>query len=277
MKKNKMLRLASVLMVCVLLTISVISGTYAKYTTVAEVSDSARVAKWGVTFTTTSDLFATSYKDPTDNTVTVKVTATDNKNLVAPGTEGTGFGVTTSGDKPEVSYNMTIELDTDNSKMPKLTYTPTGDGATETTYEPVKFTILNGSTELAADKTFSQLKDLLVDASGKPKPIYTYDVATGKYTVDTNLDGSFTGETAGDDVPNIKIKWKWAIDTGTDDSTKAFNTKLDTILGDIAAGLPVTNASSYKLPTGIALVSTATGANNTDVDFTCTMTATQID
>ena len=51
MKKNRMMRLASVLLVCVLLTTSVISGTFAKYVTSVESTDEARVANWGFTAT----------------------------------------------------------------------------------------------------------------------------------------------------------------------------------------------------------------------------------
>ena len=48
MKKNKMMRNTAALGVAVLLTASVLSGTLAKYTTTAEGTDSARVAKWGI-------------------------------------------------------------------------------------------------------------------------------------------------------------------------------------------------------------------------------------
>ncbi len=46
MKKNTMMRIASVLLVAVVLTTCAISGTFAKYTSEKEVSDSATVAKW---------------------------------------------------------------------------------------------------------------------------------------------------------------------------------------------------------------------------------------
>ena len=49
MKKNKMMRLASFLLIAVLVSTSAISGTYAKYTTSGFAEDQARVAKWGVT------------------------------------------------------------------------------------------------------------------------------------------------------------------------------------------------------------------------------------
>ena len=51
MKKNKMMRLASGLLVAVLLTTSMISGTFAKYVTTESGSDSTRVAKWDIDFT----------------------------------------------------------------------------------------------------------------------------------------------------------------------------------------------------------------------------------
>ena len=48
MKKNRMMRVASALLVAVLLTTCAISGTFAKYVTTESGSDFARVAKWGV-------------------------------------------------------------------------------------------------------------------------------------------------------------------------------------------------------------------------------------
>lgn len=57
MEKNRMMRLASALLILTLLTTCMISGTFAKYTTQATGEDTARVAKWGVTVNVTSDLF----------------------------------------------------------------------------------------------------------------------------------------------------------------------------------------------------------------------------
>ena len=48
MKKNKMMRLASCLLVLVMLSTSMISGTFAKYVTTGSAEDTARVAKFGV-------------------------------------------------------------------------------------------------------------------------------------------------------------------------------------------------------------------------------------
>ena len=67
MRKNKMMRAASALMVAVLLTTCTISGTFAKYVTTASGNDTARVAKWGVQIDMAgfsdvdNDLFAKTY------------------------------------------------------------------------------------------------------------------------------------------------------------------------------------------------------------------------
>ena len=49
MKKNMMMRLSIFLVLGILLTTCVISGTFAKYTTSNNGSDSAKVAAWGLT------------------------------------------------------------------------------------------------------------------------------------------------------------------------------------------------------------------------------------
>ena len=104
-KKNFALRVATGLMMAVLLTTCVISGTFAKYVTENTGSASAKVAKWGVTVesTTTGETYlAESYK--TGETVTVKSSAS--QNMLAPGTSGTIATVVVKG-KPEVAANVT--------------------------------------------------------------------------------------------------------------------------------------------------------------------------
>ena len=83
MKKNRMMRLASGLMVAVLLTTCAISGTFAKYVTEATATDTARVAYWGFNEPTsvTFDLFKHG-----DGNV---IDTVDGKDIIAPGTSGT--------------------------------------------------------------------------------------------------------------------------------------------------------------------------------------------
>ena len=113
MRKNKMMRAASGILVATLMTTSIISGTFAKYTTSVEGSDKARVASWGigqegdVEFT---NLFTKNYTN-------VKSATEDD--LIAPGTSGsatftfgyTAPGVTTGITAPEVAYRFTVSTD----------------------------------------------------------------------------------------------------------------------------------------------------------------------
>lgn len=120
MRKNKMMRAASGLLVAVLLSTCAISGTFAKYTTSADGTDSARVAKWGFQPTTIDltnlfdDAYATTGEaaayDATGNTV--KATS-ENTDVIAPGTNGSAtFGFTYGGDDsataPEVAYTFNV-------------------------------------------------------------------------------------------------------------------------------------------------------------------------
>lgn len=106
MKTNKMMRVASALLVAVLLTTCAISGTFAKYTSSATATDSARVAYWGWQATgLTLDLFDGSYTN---------VAGTSGANVIAPGTSKTttfGFGYDTNGSVtvPEVAYSFTVD------------------------------------------------------------------------------------------------------------------------------------------------------------------------
>ena len=56
MKKNTFMRVASALLVAVLLTTCAIAGTFAKYTTEVSSEDSARVAYWGFQRTNSIDI-----------------------------------------------------------------------------------------------------------------------------------------------------------------------------------------------------------------------------
>lgn len=88
MKKNKMMRLASALLVAVMLTTCTISGTYAKYVTSEDNTDTARVAMFNVSITDDGELFLSSYgRDNLSYDVTANtVESSDSDLVVAPGT-----------------------------------------------------------------------------------------------------------------------------------------------------------------------------------------------
>lgn len=264
MEKNRMMRLASALLILTLLTTCMISGTFAKYTTQATGEDTARVAKWGVTVSTHTDLFAISYTNTNDNSGTVTVKSEGADKLVAPGTTGIGLGVTSEG-TPEVSYEMKIKLNDTTVKMPSLKYTPK-DATDASIYEPVKFSVLNDTTLIKGDMT---LADLITLFDGT-KAIYKYNVADGKYYVDSDGNGIIDTTTGLDACPNIQIKWEWAFEPGTDDIAKALNNELDTILGDTAAAASDADPINKYSAGAISDI-------HTDANLNWTVTATQID
>lgn len=130
--------MASALLVATLLTTSVISGVFAKYTTKAEGNDTARVAKWGVVAKLEGSLFGPEYADAAGgNTVdtsgkTISVSskmgrdssdAGYGENLVAPGTKSKdgAFTCTVTG-TPEVAGVIDIKAKGKNISLAKGTY-----------------------------------------------------------------------------------------------------------------------------------------------------------
>lgn len=202
MKKNKMMRAASILMVATLLTTSVISGTFAKYVTSGNASDSARVAKWGVTVTGDGEeIFAEKYTK-NDNSFTLNAdTVVSTEDVVAPGTSGSMAAFTITG-TPEVAVRVaftgTLEL---------------GDKWVDSTgvyYCPIEITV--GDTNFKG--TDYTTADLFENAVNNKIASYSNNYAAG--TDLSTIDG---------DAP--AISWKWAF-TGNDDVK-------DTYLGDQAA------------------------------------------
>ena len=206
MKKNKMMRLASCLLVAVMLTTSVISGTFAKYVTTATDFDQARVAKWGVTVSVASkEAFAVNYLEANANTPTtatdgISVKSSNTEDVLAPGTKGTLATYEITG-TPEVD----VKIVTDQA----LTLTNwTVDGAD---YCPLVFTV--GTKEIKMDDS----------------NITT--VAALKAAVEAEVAALATEEgkviKAGTDLSTnqLTIGWEWPI---------SVNDAKDTKLGDAA-------------------------------------------
>ena len=144
MKKNKMMRIASALLVAVLLSTCAISGTFAKYTSTATVKATATVAKWDIEVEGTDIAVASA---PTINFELAETwtdyngtaeTEVSNK-LLAPGTKGSfNFAITNSS---EVAAAYSIAL------TETLTNLPTGF---EESKFPVEYSI-NGTDGWTAD------------------------------------------------------------------------------------------------------------------------------
>ena len=264
MKKNKMMRLASSLLVAVLLTSSVISGTFAKYVTSDSAQDSARVAKFGVVVTATGNLFADTYKKAAENTpvlggsdqasLSVMSEGSLGDNVVAPGTKNTdGFTFTVKG-TPEVDVALTVELSGVSAPQPEYVFldqkndlpdmttgNQTDDFDNTAIYEPIKFVVtktVDGGTPVVSEP---------LTMTG----LYNYFNAASE---DVNF-----GAKEELDV-EYNITWAWDFDAsgaGTYD-------KQDTLLGDLAAGttltpaISLTDGTDYNLTTDVKIAITVT-------------------
>lgn len=245
MKTNKMMRLASGLLVAVLLTTCAISGTFAKYVAAGSAGDSARVAKWGVEVTAEGDAFSKAYTDKdSGNTATttvdgeelatLTVQSSTDKKVVAPGTKGTLVTVGLKG-QPEVDVEVAFDA--------KLTLTGWTVGEKE--YCPLVFTV--------GSKTFAK-EDTETVEQFAAKVVEEINGYIERY--DTNTDLSKLDES---DLP--AVRWAWDFETGEGVDAISANDKLDTALGNKAAE--------------------AIAAGNEDaapsIDFEMTVTVTQID
>lgn len=248
MKKNAMMRLASVLLIAVLISTSAISGTYAKYVTADDASDSARVAKFGVVVTADGSLFADTYIDaPSTDAAAITVDSDDGDKVVAPGTnnEANAFTFSITG-QPEVDVEVKVVVtDADEdvflkaaTGLPKMTTGATDDTFDLTAdYYPVKYTLTKQGTAVVSDVTMAELKTALEGISVTK--------------VDANQDlGTLFGK--------YEISWKWEF-VGNDDA--------DTLLGDLAAGIALTpdvslaDGIDYNLDTGLKVEISVTQIN----------------
>ena len=160
MKKNKMMRLASFLLVAVLLSTCAISGTFAKYTSTQTNSDTARVAKWSfkvgdkdiATETFAFNLFDVVADTNEDDEINDEYVA---DGVIAPGTWGFFDLVLTNAS--EVNATVAIDFLVDNTyeipvefKVEKIatgTADPTAVPATGWTDEPAA--VVAGDDNLA--------------------------------------------------------------------------------------------------------------------------------
>lgn len=189
-----MMRIASVLLVAVLLTTCAISGTFAKYVTENSGISSARVAKWGVEITASGDAFSTQYK--TDDTTTKdsailngnSVISCNTDNLVAPGTKGNLTAVKITG-TPEVAVRITNEAE--------VTLSNNWADGSSTYYCPLVITVNN------QDFYGMNYPDASAFAAAVKAAI---DSTTKEYAANTNLS-----DKAADAV---SVSWAWAFENG---------------------------------------------------------------
>ena len=194
MKKNKMMRIASVLLVMTLISTCAISGTFAKYVTKVSGEDSARVAKWGVVLTVSAgEAFATQYEthdDTYEGEYSVIAFNAEDK-LVAPGTSSKdkdvdGDLVATVMGTPEVATRYTLKIE-----GLKDVLLPKKNGLTDyTELKLVDGEYAYGTFDNSADYTPVKWNLTVSNSNGK-----TVDLVTVAKQVNPNFNGigfSFT-------------------------------------------------------------------------------------
>ena len=228
MKKNKMMRIASVLLVAVLMSTCAISGTFAKYVTSAEGGDSARVAKWGVGITATTGAFGAAYKSADGKISTTYNAAADSvysangtDKVVAPGTGDTLATLKIEG-APEVDTIVEVAVNFNIGEN------WTAEGAN---YFPLVVKVGDTTVSYNLDATAADIEaaveKAIIDAVLKTSETIT--VTSGTSTASKNYEANSTELAHASD---IAVTWSWPIETGADDAAKAVNNKKDTVLGN---------------------------------------------
>lgn len=188
MKKNKMLFLGLITVFVAVLSLSLVSGTYAKYTSTVTGTDNAQVAKWAwvveeanvpATNTFTFDLFNT-IKD-TGGVDETHVVA----GKVAPGTTGSfELNVTNNSEVAgKLSIVLAISHNGSDSSDPSVA-----------TYQPIQYTISDSEPAFAAGESkaitfnwawaFESAHDELDTKLGQLAPTFTATVTLTFVQVD---------------------------------------------------------------------------------------------
>lgn len=264
MKKNWTLKAAGILLALTLITSCFVGGTFAKYVTSSEATETARVAKFGVhAYVSTDDLFKTQYT--TDDSgkkasITYSVNSNGSGDLVAPGTKSDGaLNVTVSG-TPEVAVNVAFKLDVTGDVFLKagtyrdFTTTELTNGKNASfsfteNYYPIVFTLKDSNDRTLVSGKLSEIEE------------YLENTLSQDINPNTDLTTVFTD--------GLHLTWEWKFT----DETKEWVDKADTLLGHLAAD----KDSLGKFAENSALIKLDTNEFSTDISFTLSITVTQID
>ena len=226
-----MMRVASIMLVLVLLTSSVISGTFAKYVTTGSGTDSARVAKWGVTVAADySGLFNTQYATKEAWTGDDGVSVNASADVVAPGTKGELADFVINGE-PEVDVVVTYVADFEigDNWMVDADNNDVNSGAAyvrDTFYCPI---IINVNGEEFNGLNYANAAEFETAVEAKIAK------ATKKYNAGDALKNNVANDLA--------VTWQWAFDSASEGGIGYNNDAYDTQLGDAAVYLTAPTVS----------------------------------
>ena len=307
MRKNKMMRLASVMLVLTMLTTCAISGTFAKYTTQDSASDTARVAKWGIVLQADGKLYGENYgtgtnSAPTTDTTVANLSVDADANAVAPGTEnkkGLSFSVNGT---PEVRTELKATITCQNIYLaagkyalmvaaPSVTatsfvadtyYTQSGDA----------YTLANTFSDSASYFSMEDIVDL--ESKNYYPVIYQADITTGNTEADSLMaiaadyakklnGGTEVVSTEENDLYTYTITSKVydpnfdysSLEVADESLTWAWayegqNDGADTILANLQAGAAVVDVDTLKAPVEHE-------DYNLETSFSIDITVTQVD
>lgn len=229
MKKNIAARLGVLALVLTLVTSSLVSGTYSKYTSQVTGNDTARVAKFAfnVKDGTAADTLSTATQthvfnifsySATDSGVYTSAVGLDGKKLVAPGT--TGKLALEVDNQSEVAVTAAFTLTEANTSKIPIYYTYSGGTAPTQRYSDALVTKTytpGGSGDTGIYKPLSDLASAM--AASLPA-----------------TDGTAANQTS----KTYTLNWVWSFDQATTSATQSDSD--DTTLGTMAT-LPTVNLS----------------------------------
>ncbi len=253
-KNNKKTAVIVALLLALIALLCFGGYTFSKYVTSGKGSGTANVAKWGYTASVdTTKLFGEEYKydaakaastvDGTGANLTVKAD-TAKRNLVAPGTAGSmTFKV---GGKAEVRALLSMGIDTHTYKDVVLKIKKTDETA-YTEYRPVKWTLKKvGVAEAVAENvTLAKVAEKIAEES-----INT-----------TYAPNDVLAETT------YELSWAWAFQDTTGSVLDLSIDQVDTILGQMAAGVTGYTPAGYEIDVA---------NSSTELAFTFTIQVSQL-
>ena len=199
MKKNKALTAAISVLSLTMVSMCAIGGTFAKYTTNGNGTDTATVAKWGVKVSVTG-YETRAYENADGKTADAEVSTT--VDLVAPGTKGDLVKISVTGTpevKVEVTYAATLTLTgwqvdiTDDSV----------DNPVE--YCPLVFKVGTNEFKIGSESgDSSNIEDLQNDVAAAIVALST------SFAADTELDTAYVAPS---------ISWSWALGNASAEDT----------------------------------------------------------
>lgn len=224
-KKNVLMRSAGLLLVLVLVTSCFVGSTFAKYVTSGGGTDEARVAKFGVKVTASSDMFAQEY-------------ATDDQGVVGTISES----VVSAANPGEQKRDKLVAPGTKKNDALTVSVTGTPEVAVEVKYEAhVTFSADHNNAEGNwKDANKNYYCPLVITVNGTRFNGLDYESTTDfKNAIEAAINGLTEKYPANTDLSNsaskaVKISWEWPFENST--GAKGNQTDVnDTYLGDQAA------------------------------------------